>query len=120
MPWDNTTLHLIQLDPKSCKVEAERVLFDEEASTMCPTWTFTGDLLFVSDVSDWWSIYKLPAQDIASMLNDTNLEKSPEVVYSQPEMEFGAPTWGISFQCIAPLPDGSVAARGCSTNDAGM
>jgi dipeptidyl aminopeptidase/acylaminoacyl peptidase len=96
MPWDTTVFYEAELDAH-CQVTSRRVVVGNPSeSVIQPRYDATGSLVFVSDRSDWWNLYR-----------DTPSE--PVALYPL-ESEFGRPAWVFGLTNYAPLDDGSLVA----------
>jgi dipeptidyl aminopeptidase/acylaminoacyl peptidase len=94
MPWDTTVLYEVELDAH-CQVTSRRVVVgNPNESVIQPRYDATGSLVFVSDRSDWWNLYR-----------DTPTE--PVALYPL-DSEFGRPAWTFGLTNYAPLVDGSL------------
>ena len=60
MPWNGTTLHLAELDDTGAiSGEPEIIAGGPEESVFQPEWSPDGNaVIFVSDRSDWWNLYR--------------------------------------------------------------
>jgi dipeptidyl aminopeptidase/acylaminoacyl peptidase len=96
MPWDTTVLYEAQLDA-SCQVTSRRVVVaNPDESVIQPRYDAAGALIFVSDRTDWWNLYRdSPAGPVALHPLDA---------------EFGRPAWAFGLMNYAPLEDGSLVA----------
>jgi len=78
-------------------------------SVFQPDWTAAGDLLFVSDRSDWWNLYRLAANE----LDDVSTRATALAPTSG---EVGVPQWVFDQSRYAELADGrllcAIAADG--------
>jgi dipeptidyl aminopeptidase/acylaminoacyl peptidase len=95
MPWNGTTLHLAELDGAgTVSGEPEIIAGGPDESIFQPEWTPDGSaVIFVSDRSDWWNLYRFELATRASR---------PIVPTAA---EFGAPQWvfGMSTYAFAGL-----------------
>jgi dipeptidyl aminopeptidase/acylaminoacyl peptidase len=115
MPWDGTELHVAEIhtDPDgerrislgpSVVVAGSRT----EAVTQ-PEWTDDGALLFLSDRTDWWNLYRLDPAQVESALAG-----GPEAPAPDPnpvaviEAEIGLPHWQFDESRYAVLDDGRI------------
>ena len=94
MPWDTTILYEAELDA-SCHVTSKRVVVaNPDESVIQPRYDSEGSLVFVSDRTDWWNLYR----------DTTN---GPVALYPF-DGEFGRPAWVFGLTNYAPLDDGSL------------
>jgi dipeptidyl aminopeptidase/acylaminoacyl peptidase len=107
MPWNGTTLYLAELDDAGAvSGEPEIIAGGPDESIFQPEWSPDGNaVLFVSDRSDWWNLYRFELATRASR---------PIVPMAA---EFGAPQWvfGMSTYAFAG-PDRIV----CTYSEAGL
>lgn len=61
MPWDETRLQLLTLDERGEATDCRTFTGDDPASLLQPQFSSAGDLYFLADWSDWWNLYRLPA-----------------------------------------------------------
>lgn len=102
MPWDTTMLYEADLDDH-CRVTSRRVVVaNPDESVIQPLYDATGSLVFVSDRSDWWNLYR-------------DSPAGPEALYSL-DAEFGRPAWVFGLTNYAPLDDGSLVATWQATD----
>jgi len=79
MPWDGCRLMLAAFDPCGGLREPRCIAGDETEALFQPEWLPDGDLLFVSDRSGWWNLYRWR-------------EGATQPLYPC-EAEFGLPQW---------------------------
>ncbi|NGO54819.1 S9 family peptidase [Allomesorhizobium camelthorni] len=107
MPWNGTTLYLAELDDAGAvSGEPEIIAGGPDESIFQPEWSPDGNaVLFVSDRSDWWNLYRFELATLASR---------PILPMA---VEFGAPQWvfGMSTYAFAG-PDRIV----CTYSEAGL
>src|SRR5665213_1507911 len=96
MPWDTTVLYEVEVDAR-CQVTSRRVVVgNANESVIQPRYDATGSLIFVSDRSNWWNLYRDgPSEPVALF---------------PLESEFGRPAWLFGLSNYAPLVDGSLVA----------
>ncbi|RPI31126.1 MAG: S9 family peptidase [Actinomycetota bacterium] len=128
MPWDGTELWVAKLDADGRQTAAVRVAGGEEESVVQPLWAPDGGLLFVSDRSGWWNLYRIEPDELAGALAGADAsQSSPEPGASHQvarpaatpglgaallpmEAEFAKPQWVFGVQNAVFLPDGRLAA----------
>ncbi len=99
MPWDGTTLWLADIDADGRLGTPQRIAGGAGESIFQPEWAADGELLFVSDRSGWWNLYKSSRHGI--------LPVSPA------DAEFGSPQWAFGMSTYGVTGDGRiVASRG--------
>ncbi|HEY6533359.1 MAG TPA: prolyl oligopeptidase family serine peptidase [Acidimicrobiales bacterium] len=115
MPWDGTELHVAELhsDPGGSRAisigPSVVVAGGRDESVTQPEWTADGDLLFLSDRTDWWNLYRLAADRIEAALAAGPGGSAPEAVAVAPlEAEIGVPHWVFDQSRYAVLADGRI------------
>jgi dipeptidyl aminopeptidase/acylaminoacyl peptidase len=103
MPWDGTELWLADLvdDTGGIRIAGPRRIAGGDAESIFqPSWTARGDLLFVSDRTDWWNLYRIGAE---------RLELGGPVEAVAPiDAEIGVPQWVFDQSRYAELADGRI------------
>lgn len=103
MPWDGTEVLLADVTPDGTFGPARTVAGGPEESIPQVGWSAGGQLLYVSDRSGWWNLYRAEA--------DVDVEAGggePVALCPRPE-EFGGPLWAIGRTWFQPLASGLVA-----------
>ena len=96
MPWDGSTLWRAPIDADGAVGAAERVAGGRDESVVQPEWAPDGSLIYISDRSGWWNLYRRVGgqdQPLCPM-----------------EAEFGLPLWQFDMRSYAILPDGGIVA----------
>jgi dipeptidyl aminopeptidase/acylaminoacyl peptidase len=96
MPWDGTTLWTAQIDDGGAIGTPEKVAGGPGESIFQPEWSADGELVFVSDRSNWWNLYTTSSQGV--------LPVSPI------DAEFGLPQWGFGMSTYGVAGDGRIIA----------
>ncbi len=96
MPWDTTVLYEVELGEHADVTSRRTVVANPNESVIQPKYDALGTLIFVSDRTDWWNLYR-----------DT--PSGPVALYPL-EAEFGRPAWLFGFSDYAPLINGSLVA----------
>jgi dipeptidyl aminopeptidase/acylaminoacyl peptidase len=93
MPWDGTTLYLVDLGDDGAIIGAPRaVAGGASESIFQPEWSPDGaDLVFVSDRSGWWNLYRLT---LATGLVRPIAPMTAE--FGQPQWVFGMATYAFA------------------------
>ena len=102
MPWDSAELWVADLvdDADGIRIDnARRVAGGDDESVFQPSWSATGDLLFVSDRTNWWNLYRIGA--------GLDPAAEPEAV-APIEAEIGVPQWVFDQSRYAELSDGRI------------
>ncbi|WP_137992356.1 prolyl oligopeptidase family serine peptidase [Streptomyces vilmorinianum] len=96
MPWDGTAVILADVTPDGTLHGARPVAGGPEESVPQACWSADGQLLYVSDRSGWWNLYR------------HGDDGEPVALCPRPE-EFGGPLWKIGLGWFHPLDNGLVA-----------
>ncbi|MFB7244525.1 acyl-peptide hydrolase [Streptomyces populi] len=96
MPWDGTEVILADVTGHGTLSDPRVVAGGPEESVVQADWAADGTLLYVSDRSGWWNLYRLGAEGGA-------------IAVCPREEEFGGPLWRIGLRWFAPLDSGLVA-----------
>jgi dipeptidyl aminopeptidase/acylaminoacyl peptidase len=98
MPWDRTELWVAELHdgPDGIALRNARCVAGGDAaeSIVQPSWSVDGSLLFVSDRSNWWNLYRLSADGVAAL--------------APVDVEIGVPQWVFNQSRYAELADGRI------------
>jgi len=98
MPWDGTDLWVADIQPDGSLVQPTHVAGGTAESILQPRWAPDGSLLFVSDRSDWWNLYRWRAG-------------APEATALAPmEAEIGGPQWVFGLSDCDVDRDGTIVA----------
>ncbi|MBD0418699.1 S9 family peptidase [Streptomyces sp. TRM S81-3] len=100
MPWDGTELKVAEIVPEGVFQEARTVAGGPEESVAQADWAADGTLLYASDRTGWWNLYR-----------------DGEPLCAREE-EFGGPLWKLGLRWFAPLDSGLIAVlhgRGAAT-----
>ncbi|PIE28134.1 MAG: peptidase, partial [Micrococcales bacterium] len=93
MPWDASTLHRAELTDQG--LAGRRVVAGGEGVSVCqPTWTPTGQLLYVSDATGWANLYRDDGD------HQVPLRPMPA--------DCAAAQWTLGMSDLATLSDGRV------------
>ncbi|XP_060074575.1 uncharacterized protein LOC132554287 [Ylistrum balloti] len=101
MPWDTTELWIADLNEAGDGISgARQVAGGDNCSVIEPGWTTDNNLLYISDKSEWWNLYKMTSEG-------EHINLLPQ------EKETGGPHWG--FNCtsysVNPSGNGQVAIK---------
>ena len=87
MPWNSTVLSWATLSTDNTFGKSQVVANGASESAILPGWDNDGRLVFVSDRTAWWHLYRLdPDGRLAQLTNG-------EVEHGVPLWQFGASTW---------------------------
>jgi dipeptidyl aminopeptidase/acylaminoacyl peptidase len=99
MPWDATSLRLADLANDGTFKRVRTVVAESaRESVMQPSWTSDGRLMFISDRSGWWNLYRMDSSGTATR------------PIASVHAEIGKPAWGFGARAYAVLPSGAIAA----------
>ncbi|MET7594233.1 dipeptidyl-peptidase 5 [Streptomyces sp. NPDC004082] len=96
MPWDGTELIVADVTGDGTLHGARTVAGGPEESIAQADWAGDGSLLFSSDRTGWWNLYRVGPD-------------GGEKALCPREEEFGGPLWQIGQSWFAPLDSGLVA-----------
>ncbi|KAK3093720.1 hypothetical protein FSP39_019244 [Pinctada imbricata] len=90
MPWDNTSLRVADLNEKGDGVvEGSEKEIAGGCSLIQPSWTPYGELLYISDKTNWWNLYHLTTTGN----HDNLLPRDAET--GSPHWVFGHPNYAV-------------------------
>jgi dipeptidyl aminopeptidase/acylaminoacyl peptidase len=89
MPWDGTLLHVADV-AKDGKLTASHIIAGGETeSVVLPAWSDDDTLLFVSDRTGWWNLYRWRDDDLTPLApGDTE--------FAYPQWKFGMTSYAIT------------------------
>ncbi|MBZ6130412.1 prolyl oligopeptidase family serine peptidase [Streptomyces olivaceus] len=91
MPWDGTELIVADIGPEGTFRDARAVAGGPEESIAQADWAPDGSLLYASDRTGWWNLYR-----------------DGRPLHTREE-EFGGPLWKLGQRWFAPLDSGLIA-----------
>jgi dipeptidyl aminopeptidase/acylaminoacyl peptidase len=97
MPWDGTELWVARGTPDGAVVDSELVAGGPEESVIQPSWAPDGSLVFISDRTDWWNLYR--------WRNGGAIESVAPM-----EAEIGGPQWVFGLRSYAIDAEGRIVA----------
>jgi dipeptidyl aminopeptidase/acylaminoacyl peptidase len=100
MPWDGTELWVADLTPEGL-ARPRLVAGGADESVVQPSWDALGRLVFISDRSGWWNLYR--HGDGASGDGGASA-----VALAPLDAEFAKPPWVFGLQSYAYLEDGCI------------
>jgi dipeptidyl aminopeptidase/acylaminoacyl peptidase len=96
MPWDSTELMVREL----ATGEETVIAGGKGESVIEPRWQADGSLLFLSDRTDWWDLYRAASgRDIEAVVRTDAGTRDGEI---------GGPAWTFGSARYATRPDGSI------------
>lgn len=96
MPWDGTELLVADVRPDGTFAPPHVLAGGPDESIVQAEWDRRGRLLFVSDRTGWWNLYRAAPDGTA-------------IALCPREEEFGGPLWQLGLAWFAPLDSGLVA-----------
>ena len=115
MPWDGTELHVAEIHTVA---DGERrvsigpsvvVAGSRDEAITQPEWDEDGSLLFLSDRTDWWNLYRLDAEQVEAAIRAGADAPRPEpTAVATIDAEIGVPHWVFDQSRYAVLGDGRV------------
>lgn len=88
MPWDGTECHLAELDYLGRIQRSHCIAGGPEESIFQPQWSPEGELFFVSDRSNWWSLYRWTGSEAETLCRQ-------DAEFATPQWVFGMSTYGF-------------------------
>ena len=95
MPWDGTELKAATLTPEE-PTDVVAVAGSDEESIFQPEWSPDGGLVFASDRTGWWNLYRWDGESTHALL--------------PMEADFGEPAWVFGRTTFGFLSDGRILA----------
>ncbi len=87
MPWDDVELWIGDLSPAGKLTHPRKITGGEDESIMQPGWSPDGEVIFISDRTDWWNLYRWDGKE--------------PVHLAAMEAEFGYPNWVFGMSTYA-------------------
>jgi dipeptidyl aminopeptidase/acylaminoacyl peptidase len=97
MPWDSTELWLASLGSDGGLVDARHVAGGGEESIVQPEWAPDGTLVFASDKSGWWNLYRWS-------------DGAEPIALAPTDAEFAGPQWVFGMLWFGIAPDGTIVS----------
>jgi len=101
MPWDSSELWLAELTADGSLGPSRRIAGGDDVSIAQPEWGSDGSLVYVSDKSGWWNLYRLG--------KPANARARPKRLAPM-EAEFAGPQWVFGLSWYGIDEDGSILA----------
>ena len=98
MPWDGCELWVGRLNADGAVEDVLQVAGGPDESIAQPAWAPDGSLVFISDRSGWWNLYRR---------RDGTAQHE---ALAPMEAEFADAQWVFNLSCYAILPDGRIVA----------
>lgn len=97
MPWDETELWLSSVDGAGNLAQPKKIAGTAGESINEPRWSPKGELFYVSDLSQWWNLYRYE-------------NGGRSVPVHESESEFTGPLWGLGISSYGFLNDHEIIA----------
>ena len=97
MPWDGSDLWVVDVQPDGRVGLPHHVAGGLDESIVQPTWAPDGSLVFVSDRTGWWNLYRWRSG-------------ADPVPLAPAEAEFAGPQWVFGQRWFDIAPDGTIVA----------
>lgn len=92
MPWDGTECWIAQLNTDGILANAKKIVGGPSESIFQPRWSPGGDLIFVSDRTNWWNVYRWRNTVNSSTGKASDISEELESLCEVPA-EFATPQW---------------------------
>jgi dipeptidyl aminopeptidase/acylaminoacyl peptidase len=89
MPWDGATLKIADVQADGTLGPAHVIAGSETESVVQPRWLADGSLVFISDRTEWWNLYRWHDGNIAALTS-----RSAE--YSYPQWRFNMHSYAVT------------------------
>ncbi len=96
MPWDSTELWVAELDESGAVASTQMIAGGGEEAVVQPEWAPDGSLVFVSDRSGWWNLYRWRDGDTTAL--------------APSEAEFAGSLWVFGLSWYGVADDGTIVA----------
>ena len=100
MPWDESELWVADFDAGGGLVNEKLVAGGHDESIVQPQWAPDGSLVFVSDRSGWWNLYRWT----------DGAEEGSTIALAPMNAEFAGPQWVFGLRWYAVGADGTIYA----------
>jgi dipeptidyl aminopeptidase/acylaminoacyl peptidase len=98
MPWDATELWVADVASDGTVANEKMVAGGGEEAVVQPEWAPDGTLVFASDKSGWWNLYRL------------DVESGSVDALTEMEAEFAGPLWVFGLRWYGIAGDGTIVA----------
>lgn len=102
MPWDSTELQIASVAADGRLADERVVAGGGEESVVQPEWAPDGSLVFASDRTGWWNLYRLTSPAAS--------DRAQIIPLAPMEAEFAAPQWVFGMSWFGIAPDGTIVA----------
>jgi len=109
MPWDGSELWVADVDASGALSNDRRIAGSRDESIAQPEWAPDGSLVFVSDRSGWWNLYRWSGSGGDGSGDATALAPM--------DAEFAGPQWVFGIRWYGIAPEGTIYAVAGGTED---
>ncbi|MDI3385310.1 prolyl oligopeptidase family serine peptidase [Streptomyces sp. B-S-A8] len=103
MPWDGTELRVAELDADGTAYGARTVAGGPDEAIAQAEWAEDGTLLYASDRTGWWNLYR------TDVPGNAGAPAGPPLGLCPRDEEFAGPLWQVGLRWFAPLAGGPIA-----------
>ena len=107
MPWDTTELWLADVGADGSLKRPRMLAGGGEESVVQPEWATDGSLVFASDRTGWWNLYRLSPGAIDSEGGEVGAAAK---ALAPMRAEFAGPQWVFGIKWYGIAPDGTIVA----------
>lgn len=104
MPWDGTELWVARVDDAGHPTNPHLVAGGADEAVVQPDWAPDGSLVFASDRTGWWNLYRLTGATA------DNADERTLAALAPMEAEFSGPLWVFGMRWFGIGPDGTIVA----------
>ena len=104
MPWDTTELWVADVDEGGALSQPRKLAGGGEESVVQPEWAPDGSLVFASDRTGWWNLYRLSPDVVVGAGSGEARSLAPM------RAEFAGPQWVFGMTWYGIGPDGTIVA----------
>jgi Dipeptidyl aminopeptidases/acylaminoacyl-peptidases len=112
MPWDQTTLNGAKVASNGDISTPQPIAGNGQESLFLPRFSGNGDLLFVSDRTNWWNLYRLSQNQLERCLQQSTNSEQPTAL-TEELAEFATPQWTFRMSTYGQLNQDTLIAA-CS------
>ena len=102
MPWDESELWVAEFDARGGLANQRKLAGGNDESIVQPEWAPDGSIVFVSDRSGWWNLYRLNPND----------DRAEATALAPMKAEFAGPQWVFGMCWYGIDADGTIYASG--------
>jgi dipeptidyl aminopeptidase/acylaminoacyl peptidase len=110
MPWDGTELWVAALHADGELGQREQIAGGDRESIFQPEWSPGGELVYVSDRTGWWNLYRAGAPNPLGAQGGAGAKAGGDTALLPMASEFGKPQWVFSQTTYCFLDATRIAA----------